>query len=124
MSDESQNNVLANRVSLPKPDVDNITVLSENLPNEPVLPWHRFDSPWLEQEQDKDSDSACAPESESETQPTSAATQQLELELPQSEEISKFAATSEIASVDTREHTDKTGPDSGFESVKELDPHS
>lgn len=39
------------RVALPKPDVNNITVLTENLPNEPILPWHHFDSPWL----DKDS---------------------------------------------------------------------
>lgn len=38
------------RVSLPKPDINNITVLTENLPNEPILPWHRFTSPWLEKD--------------------------------------------------------------------------
>jgi hypothetical protein len=38
------------RIRLPDPDVKNITVLTKNLPNEPVLPWHRFDSPWLEQQ--------------------------------------------------------------------------
>jgi hypothetical protein len=36
------------RVSLPQPDAENITVLAENLPNDPVLPWHHFDSPWLD----------------------------------------------------------------------------
>lgn len=39
------------RVALPKPDINNITVLTESLPNEPILPWHHFDSPWLEKEE-------------------------------------------------------------------------
>lgn len=39
------------RVALPKPDTNNITVLTENLPNDPILPWHHFDSPWLEKEE-------------------------------------------------------------------------
>lgn len=50
MSDTQDQKVLEQRISLPKPDVDNITVLTKNLPNEPILPWHRFDSPWLERE--------------------------------------------------------------------------
>lgn len=48
MSSKPDNKVLDQRISLPKPDVNNITVLTKNLPNEPVLPWHRYDSPWLE----------------------------------------------------------------------------
>jgi hypothetical protein len=47
MSDEQNDTALEKRIRLPEPDVKNITVLTENLPNEPVLPWHRFDSPWL-----------------------------------------------------------------------------
>ena len=39
---------LDKQISLPEPDPDNITVLTKELPNEPILPWHRFDSPWLE----------------------------------------------------------------------------
>jgi len=35
---------------LPEPDPANITVLTKNLPNNPILPWNHFDSPWLEQE--------------------------------------------------------------------------
>ncbi|PSO66234.1 MAG: hypothetical protein BRC47_15600 [Cyanobacteria bacterium QS_7_48_42] len=31
---------------LPEPDSDNITVFTNSLPNEPILPWHHFDSPW------------------------------------------------------------------------------
>ncbi|GEM_PF-5783512 len=38
---------LEKRVQLPSPDANNITVLTSELPNEPILPWHRFDSPWL-----------------------------------------------------------------------------
>jgi hypothetical protein len=45
--DEQDDKPVERRVVLPEPDVDNITVLTENLPNDPVLPWHHFDSPWL-----------------------------------------------------------------------------
>ncbi|WP_448571821.1 hypothetical protein, partial [Trichothermofontia sp.] len=38
------------KTPLPEPDNDNITVLSSKLPNEPILPWNRYDSPWLESE--------------------------------------------------------------------------
>ncbi|TVQ64414.1 MAG: hypothetical protein EA366_01325, partial [Spirulina sp. DLM2.Bin59] len=33
---------------LPEPDPENITVLSKSLPNKPILPWNRYDSPWKE----------------------------------------------------------------------------
>jgi hypothetical protein len=33
---------------LPKPDAANITVLTPNLPNKPIIPWGHFDSPWLD----------------------------------------------------------------------------
>ncbi|ASC72662.1 uncharacterized protein XM38_036200 [Halomicronema hongdechloris C2206] len=50
MADESDNARMAGkRVCLPDPDKDNITVLTSKLPNAPILPWHRYDSPWLEQ---------------------------------------------------------------------------
>lgn len=41
------------QISLPEPDPDNITVLTKELPNEPILPWHHFDSPWLEGDEDE-----------------------------------------------------------------------
>jgi hypothetical protein len=50
MSDAQQDTILERRVVLPEPDVSNITVLTESLPNGPVLPWHHFDSPWLERD--------------------------------------------------------------------------
>jgi hypothetical protein len=31
-------------IKLPDPDPDNITVLTQNLPNKPILPWNRYDS--------------------------------------------------------------------------------
>lgn len=40
----------AQELRLPEPDPANITVLTKNLPNNPILPWNHFDSPWLEQE--------------------------------------------------------------------------
>ncbi|BAQ62746.1 hypothetical protein GM3708_3152 [Geminocystis sp. NIES-3708] len=36
------------KFKLPDPDLDNITVLTENLPNKPILPWNRYDSDWDE----------------------------------------------------------------------------
>jgi hypothetical protein len=44
----------AERVRLPKPDMKNITVLTRNLPNNPILPWNHYDSPWLETEDEED----------------------------------------------------------------------
>ncbi|MGI0479516.1 hypothetical protein ACN4EE_01865 [Geminocystis sp. CENA526] len=45
------------KVKLPEPDLDNITVLTENLPNKPILPWNRYDSDWDENvNQDNPSD--------------------------------------------------------------------
>ena len=41
-------NYAGKRLSLPKPDLANITVLTQSLPNSPVLPWNHYDSPWLE----------------------------------------------------------------------------
>jgi hypothetical protein len=42
-------------LTLPEPDPDNITVLTHNLPNKPILPWNHYDSPWQEaQEEDTD----------------------------------------------------------------------
>lgn len=35
---------------LPDPDLDNVTVLTDNLPNNPILPWHHYDSPWVDNE--------------------------------------------------------------------------
>lgn len=35
---------------LPEPDPDNITVLTNKLPDTPILPWNRYDSPWRETE--------------------------------------------------------------------------
>ena len=37
-------------LSLPEPDPENITVLTRNLPNKPILPWNHYDSPWDEGE--------------------------------------------------------------------------
>ncbi|BFM40763.1 hypothetical protein [Synechocystis sp. LKSZ1] len=46
-SEPTENN---SPIRLPAPDLDNITVLTEELPNAPILPWHHYDSPWLETE--------------------------------------------------------------------------
>ncbi len=43
---KSPTEYLKESLSLPKADLDNITVLSQNLPNTPILPWNRFGSPW------------------------------------------------------------------------------
>lgn len=37
---------LEDSLALPEPDAENITVLTNKLPNKPILPWNRYDSPW------------------------------------------------------------------------------
>jgi hypothetical protein len=39
-------------LELPKPDPENITVFTHNLPNKPILPWNHYDSPWEEDEKE------------------------------------------------------------------------
>ncbi|NEQ71160.1 MAG: hypothetical protein F6K21_37905, partial [Symploca sp. SIO2D2] len=45
-SKQVQTNSSEEGLKLPEPDPDNITVLTDNLPNNPILPWHHYDSPW------------------------------------------------------------------------------
>ena len=59
-------------VVLPEPDTDNITVLSHNLPNKPILPWNRYDSLWDETKTDEiktNEDEETATEETSEVEP-------------------------------------------------------
>ena len=54
MNNDSNSNSISDldcdepKIKLPDPDLDNITVLTENLPNKPILPWNRYDSDWDE----------------------------------------------------------------------------
>ena len=48
---ETDNNSKEKSITLPEPDRDNITVLTENLPNKPILPWNRYDSDWDEMQE-------------------------------------------------------------------------
>jgi hypothetical protein len=48
---ESDDNSKEKSITLPEPDRDNITVLTENLPNKPILPWNRYDSDWDEMQE-------------------------------------------------------------------------
>lgn len=83
MSDGQQETTLERRVALPEPDVSNITVLTESLPNEPVLPWHHFDSPWLDRDTEvppEEGEAEATPEASTDSDPTEQLT--LELEMP------------------------------------------
>ncbi|MEC4817559.1 MAG: hypothetical protein SAK29_30460 [Scytonema sp. PMC 1069.18] len=53
--EESESN--GSSLRLPKPDPANITVLTRNLPNKPILPWTHFDSPWLDKEENASEES-------------------------------------------------------------------
>jgi len=44
-------------IHLPEPDLENITVLTHSLPNTPILPWNRYNSPWDEAESEQTPDS-------------------------------------------------------------------
>ena len=52
------------RVTLPEPDPDNITVLTNKLPNKPILPWNHYDSPWKEEEEGEETEAEAPPEEE------------------------------------------------------------
>ncbi len=71
------------RVTLPEPDPDNITVLTNKLPNKPILPWNRYDSPW-EEEEGEPRESETKPEEET----TSAASPEVTEE---TEEVDSLA---------------------------------
>lgn len=77
MSDAQQETTLDRRVVLPEPDASNITVLTESLPNEPVLPWHHFDSPWLERDGEAEHEADQSPGAE--TKPAEQLTLDLEI---------------------------------------------
>lgn len=36
---------VSQRIRLPRPDLRNITVLTDKLPNVPILPWNHYDLP-------------------------------------------------------------------------------
>ena len=51
--------------ALPEPDPENITVLTKKLPNKPILPWNRYDSPWeSSEEEDKHQEQPSGKDSE------------------------------------------------------------
>lgn len=100
-SPDAGDTVPEKRVTLPKPDVNNITVLTENLPNEPILPWHHFDSPWL----DKDSTDEGVPPESSPPPAPEAAGEQLTLALD-------MASTAE----DAHSHRKVAPPADGIET--------
>jgi hypothetical protein len=80
MSDVQPETTLERRVVLPEPDASNITVLTESLPNEPVLPWHHFDSPWLERDGEEElSETVKSPEAAAEAELTEQLTLELEI---------------------------------------------
>jgi hypothetical protein len=48
LESDSPVNERSEQIELPKPDSENITVFTHNLPNKPILPWNHYDSPWEE----------------------------------------------------------------------------
>lgn len=70
----TDSSVLEKRIRLPEPDMSNITVLTRQLPNEPILPWHRYDSPWLHPEvEESPAPDAEADEAENQTDDSASA---------------------------------------------------
>lgn len=68
ITEMSQNGCSAQEnLCIPEPDKENITVLSSELPNSPILPWHHFDSPWI----DEDAESAEAADDVSDAEESS-----------------------------------------------------
>ena len=104
-SQELDNDRSGKRLNLPEPDPDNITVLTRNLPNKPILPWHHYDSPWSEANEENpegseipDTDEA-AQESEvisTETPPQSEADNPDELDKDELDDVIESVAANGI----------------------------
>ena len=62
-SQQVDDNHSGKRLNLPEPDPENITVLTRNLPNTPILPWHHYDSPWSEAQEENPDQSGMTEES-------------------------------------------------------------
>jgi len=78
-----QTNSSEEGLKLPEPDPENITVLTDNLPNKPILPWHHYDSPWSEAQAEHPEQSETAQEVEEQEEEVldiagDAATEELE----------------------------------------------
>ncbi len=56
LESDSPVNERSEQIELPKPDSENITVFTHNLPNKPILPWNHYDSPWEETNDRQDED--------------------------------------------------------------------
>lgn len=83
-------------LTLPEPDPDNITVLTRNLPNKPILPWSHYDSPWQEGEEEKPDDEE-ANLSEKDTQELEQATENVEQQLEVPEALDSAQAIADEA---------------------------
>lgn len=70
-------------LTLPEPDPDNITVLTRNLPNKPILPWSHYDSPWQEGEEEKTDEEANPSEQDTETLEQGTENVEQNLEVPE-----------------------------------------
>lgn len=53
-SEEEENQEAKEGFQLPEPDLDNVTVLTDSLPNNPIIPWHHYDSPWEDHQEKED----------------------------------------------------------------------
>jgi hypothetical protein len=107
----TDSSVLEKRIRLPEPDMSNITVLTRQLPNEPILPWHHYDSPWLHPEVEESSDAPDteAVQAENQTEDDSASA---ELETQQADEGEGNAAQPEGSLTNAASPTDTAQADS------------
>jgi hypothetical protein len=102
--------VLEKRIRLPEPDMSNITVLTRQLPNEPILPWHRYDSPWLHPEvEESPVPNTEVDEAEKRTEDDSASA---ELETHQADESESDAVQPEGSLTNAASPTDTAQADS------------
>ena len=69
--DDSQLETSCSHLELPKPDPENITVFTHNLPNQPILPWNRYDSPWEKAAEKEEMEEESVESATAETEPDS-----------------------------------------------------
>jgi hypothetical protein len=117
MDDEQTETDSGRRISLPEPDIENITVLTKSLPNEPILPWHHYDSPWLEREDTPEGDTEPAADAADSTDPVAEETAAAAEDQAENSEVEQLALPLEAAIAETQSEDDVSVDEPSLNSV-------
>jgi hypothetical protein len=93
-------------LTLPEPDPDNITVLTRNLPNTPIIPWNHYDSPWREGQEEAEAEGETTASNDS---PANPETQNLDSIAEQSENLGSAEAIANLVEEQIEQEEEESG---------------